>query len=102
MNSSLTVSFAVFGTINHNKVNKTLFNIYWIICVLQSNCTENNKAKKLEQTSPDYQPTRDILPSSEVQKEIEANARGQINYLEQPFPLSSPTDKPENLGPIKG
>lgn len=34
-------------------------------------------------------------------KRAESDARGQINYPRQPFPLSSPSDTPEKSGPYQ-
>lgn len=34
-------------------------------------------------------------------KRAESDARGQINYPNQPFPLSSPSDTPEKSGPYQ-
>lgn len=50
----------------------------------------------------DYKPMRNILPLLSSLKGVKSDARGHINYPKQPFPLSSPSDTPENLGPIKG
>lgn len=41
-----------------------------------------------------------ILPSLAVQR-AKTDARGQINYPKQPFPLSSPSDTPEKSGPYQ-
>lgn len=49
-------------------------------------------------TLPGFKPMRNILLSSAVQRGADSDARGQINYPEQPFPLLL-SDRGEKSGP---
>ena len=48
---------------------------------------------------PAFKPMRNILLSSAVQRGADSDARGQINYPEQPFPLLV-SDRREKSGPL--
>lgn len=48
---------------------------------------------------PGFKPMRNILLSSAVQRGADSDARGQINYRKQPFPLLV-SDRGEKSGPL--